>query len=85
MEIVVHTKTICPWCDMAKNWLDEKGYNFKIVVHDETSERQIFYENCGDGVRSVPQIFLDGERIGGYTDLLNSDLNNFNISFNKDF
>ncbi len=85
MEIIVHTKTTCSWCDKSKRWLKDRGYSFKTVIHDDDDERSNFYQKCGDNVRTVPQIFVDGKRIGGYRELVGSKLNNFDVSFNEDF
>lgn len=86
MNITIHTKTFCPWCDMAKDWLTENGFEFDVVLHDDDTERQEFYESCGQSVYSVPQIFVDGKRLGGYSDLISSGLEYTKpISFDSDF
>lgn len=74
MKIIVYTKTICPYCTSAKMWLKNKGYSYEEINLDDDAERQKFYESVGEGVRSVPQIFVDGERIGGYQELVKSQL-----------
>ena len=86
MNITVHTKTFCPWCDMAKDWLVEHGFEFDVILHDNDDERQNFYESCGEGVRSVPQVFVNDERLGGYQDLIHSGLEyTKKVSFDSDF
>ena len=82
MEIKVYTKSACPFCDMAKKWLDENGFEYETVLMDNEEERLALYqsingisENIGNPpdvrrVNSVPQIFIDGDRIGGYDDLM---------------
>ena len=82
MEIKVYTKSGCPFCDMAKKWLDENGFEYESVLMDNEEERLALYqsingisENIGNPpdvrrVNSVPQIFIDGDRIGGYDDLM---------------
>ncbi len=86
MDITLHCKTICPWCDMAKDWLTEHDFAFELILHDDDAERQIFYESCGEDVRSVPQIFVNGERIGGYRELVSSGLEyTKKVSFDSDF
>jgi len=74
MKITVYTKTICPYCTSAKMWLKNKGYSYEEVNLDDDAERQKFYERVGEGVRTVPQIFVDDERIGGYQELVKSRL-----------
>lgn len=68
MKAILWSKYHCPYCDQAKILLKQKGY--------EIEERKI-----GDGytkeelieavptARTVPQIFLDEEYIGGFTEL----------------
>ena len=86
MNIIVHTKTNCPWCDMAKEWLTEHGFEYSVIIHDDDAERQEFYERCGNEVRTVPQIFVDEERIGGYQDLIHSNLQDIKaIKFDEEF
>lgn len=67
MNIEIYTKDGCPWCDKAKEWLDNHGLDYDVIdlTHDET--RMAFYEEYQ--VNSVPQIFINGKRIGGYTEL----------------
>ena len=74
MKIVVYSKTICPFCTSAKMWLKNKGYSYEEINLDDDDARQKFYESVGNGVRTVPQIFVDGERIGGYQELVKSHL-----------
>jgi glutaredoxin len=82
MNIKVYSKTNCPYCVSAKNWLKQRGYVYEEIVMDNDSERQKFYESVGNGVRTVPQIFVDGERIGGFQDLIKSHLaTNLNADF----
>ena len=82
MEIKVVTKTDCPFCEMAKKWLDENGFEYHAEVMDNEEERLAFYQSINGiseivgkpndvrRVNSVPQIFVDGDRIGGYDDLM---------------
>ena len=76
MKIEVHSKTECPYCVKAKSWLNEKGIEFELFVYDDNTERQAMYDRFGleGDQRTVPQIVVDGVRIGGYTDLVNSDV-----------
>lgn len=86
MNITVHTKTHCPWCDMAEEWLINNEFKFDVILHDDDDERQEFYESCGSDVHSVPQIFVNGERLGGYQDLVKSGLEYTNkVKFDSDF
>jgi glutaredoxin 3 len=74
MKVEVFSKTICPYCTQAKNYLKKNGIEYTETNLDDDEARKAFYEMCGPGVRTVPQIFVDGERIGGYTELIKSDV-----------
>jgi glutaredoxin 3 len=81
MKALVYTKTICPYCAMAKQYLTEHGIEYIELRYDDDDERQSMYDELGlvGWKRTVPQVFVieaDGEpqRIGGYNDLLHSDL-----------
>jgi len=89
MKIEVHSKTDCPYCVKAKTWLNERGILFDLFVYDDESERQIMYDRLGleGNNRTVPQIVVDGARLGGYTNLIESDIaDRFNAGkFDEDF
>ncbi len=71
MEIIVYTKPHCGFCVRAKQLLESKGLPYtEIVISDaETAEKLIGKTGC----KTVPQIFINGEFIGGYTDLKKLD------------
>lgn len=68
MKAVVWSKDACPFCDQAKALLKHKGIEFeeKKIGHGYTREQLL--EAVPDA-RTVPQIFLDDELIGGFTEL----------------
>ena len=68
MKAIVWSKDACPFCDQAKNLLKLKGieYEERNISRDWTREQLL--EAVPDA-RTVPQIFLDGELIGGFTEL----------------
>lgn len=74
MKIEIYTKTTCPYSTMAKQVLELNGYEFTETVLDNDDQRTEFYESCGENVNTVPQIFVNGERIGGFQHLLRSKL-----------
>lgn len=76
MNIVVNSKTNCPYCVKAKMWLDDRGIAYETNVYDDDAERNAMYDSLGlvGNQRTVPQIIVDGVRIGGYTDLTKSDV-----------
>lgn len=67
-EITIYSKEWCPYCAKARALLRSKGLAFTDVdiTHDEALQRQMVERSQR---RSVPQLFIDGESIGGYDDL----------------
>lgn len=72
MEIVIYTKSGCPYCTKAKNWFKKQGIDYSLRIINNDVKRQRFYDDCGNGVNTMPQIFVDDVRIGGWKDLLNN-------------
>lgn len=67
-EIKVYTTTFCPYCTAAKNLLSKKGLAFEeINLTSDPAELQAL--KARTGMRTVPQIFFDGELIGGFQEL----------------
>jgi glutaredoxin 3 len=68
-DIEIYTKDWCGYCRAAKQLLDRLGYQDRDidVTHDMETYRAMVAR--ADGRTSVPQIFLDGTGIGGYTEL----------------
>lgn len=69
MNIVVYSKSGCPNCVTAKNLLASKGIGY-IEMHQETDEFE--FEKmlkAHPTVRQLPQIFIEGQRVGGLAGL----------------
>ena len=68
MKAIVWSKYHCPYCDQAKALLKQKGIEFeeKKIGDGYTKEELL---EAVPNARTVPQIFLDGELIGGFTEL----------------
>ena len=68
MKAIVWSKYHCPYCDQAKALLTSKGIQFeeKKIGDGYTKEELL---EAVPNARSVPQIFLDGELVGGFTEL----------------
>tara|TARA_B100000123_G_C25707926_1_gene418495 strand:+ start:981 stop:1208 length:228 start_codon:yes stop_codon:yes gene_type:complete len=69
LKVLIYTKDNCIWCDRAKILLDSKKISYNEVDLSDDSERLKFYEKIGDNVKTVPQVFIDDKRIGGFQDL----------------
>jgi len=83
MDIRIVSKTDCPFCLMTKRWLAEHGFEYEEQLMDNEEDRLAFYQSLNDleetigkssakqkRINSVPQIFIDDERIGGYDQLM---------------
>ena len=68
MNITIYTKTACPNCVTAKQLIKSKGMTYNEVNLDRDAERAAFMDVFKDA-RSMPQIFIDGQRVGGLAGL----------------
>jgi glutaredoxin len=69
MKAIVWSKTPCPLCDQAKALLKIKGIEFEERnITQGTWTKEHLLESV-PGARAVPQIFLDDQLIGGFTEL----------------
>ena len=69
MKVKIYTKDNCIWCDRAKGLLNAHSIDFNEVDLSDNEERQNFYKKVGNNVKTVPQIYIDDKRIGGYPHL----------------
>lgn len=68
-KVEVYTADYCPHCVAAKNLLAGKGVEFEeIDVTTDQEGRAKLMERSG-GRRTIPQIFINGQHIGGNDDL----------------
>lgn len=66
--ITIYGKPSCGFCTKAKNFCETRGFTYEYK--DVTNAR--FMEDLKEAypeARSVPQIFINGDRIGGFNDL----------------
>ena len=72
-EVEMYTTMFCPYCTRARTLLQRKGAAFtEIDIIEEPARREEMIRRAG-GRTSVPQIFIDGEHIGGSDDLMALD------------
>ncbi|MDY0882477.1 glutaredoxin 3 [Dongia soli] len=68
-KVEIYTTMICPYCVRAKKLLEAKGVTYtEIDVMADRSLRAKMTERAG-GRTSVPQIFINGQHVGGCDDL----------------
>ena len=72
-QIKVYTKKRCPYCTSAKIWLTQKNYQFEEISLDNAEILREFVET-NPRLRTVPQIFVGKENIGGFSELIKSKL-----------
>ncbi len=65
-RVEVYTKENCPYCDKAKDLLDEKGVEYE--TYNVTGDEELFEEMVerADGRKTAPEVFIDDELIGGW-------------------
>ena len=68
MKAVVWSKNHCPFCDQAKALLKQKGIEFEERKIGEGYTREDLLESVPTA-RTVPQIFLGEQLIGGFQEL----------------
>lgn len=72
-EVEMYTTMFCPYCSRARALLQKKGVDFSdIDIADEPQRRTEMIARAG-GRRTVPQIFINGEHIGGCDELVALD------------
>ena len=65
MKVEIYSKSNCPFCEKAKKWFKDHGYEYIEHRLDNEEERLAFYQKVPNA-RSVPQIFIDDKLIGTY-------------------
>ncbi|MCB0378307.1 MAG: glutaredoxin 3 [Bdellovibrionales bacterium] len=66
-KVTIYSKTYCPFCVRAKSLLESKGADFEEIMVEKASAFAELKERTS--MRTVPQIFINDELIGGYTEL----------------
>jgi glutaredoxin 3 len=68
MKAIIWSKDTCPFCVQAKALLEKRGieYEERNVSKNWTREQLL---EAVPTARTLPQIFLDDQHIGGFTDL----------------
>jgi glutaredoxin 3 len=68
-KIIMYCTEVCPYCVRAEHLLQRKGIKeiekIRIDLHPEKREAMIRQT----GRRTVPQIYINGEHVGGYDDM----------------
>ena len=71
-QIIMYTKSWCPYCERARALLKAKGVAFKeIDIESQPEQREEMIRRSGR--RTVPQIFVGSRHIGGSDDIYELD------------
>ena len=68
-KIIIYSTAQCPYCVWAKKFLDSRHLAYEEIRVDLDAEKRMEMERLS-GRRTVPQIFINDEAIGGYDDLV---------------
>ena len=69
MTAEVYGTNACGYCRRAKSLLEARGIEYQELIIGEDISSEALSSKIGKPALTVPQIFLDGEYIGGYTEL----------------
>ena len=77
-NIKVYSKTNCKWCKKTKKLFDNNGFEYEEINLDDDNKRKDFYNSVNNNenldnehkINSVPQIYLNDKRIGGYNEIV---------------
>lgn len=72
-RVEMYTTAICPYCVSAKAFLQRKGLAFEEKRIDQDPALRDEMLARAEGLRSVPQIFINDHHVGGYDDLVAAD------------
>jgi len=68
-KIEIYTKAFCPYCTRAMRLLDAKGVDVEEFDISMGGPKRVEMLDRAGGRSTVPQIFIDGQHIGGSDDL----------------
>jgi glutaredoxin 3 len=67
-EVIIYSTAVCPYCVAAKNFLKSRGLGYSEVrIDTDPEQRKLMMERTRRS--SVPQIFINGQHVGGSDEL----------------
>lgn len=69
-KVEIYTKAFCPYCHRAKALLGAKGVAFEEYDITMGGPRRIEMNERAPDRTTVPQIFIDGQHVGGCDDIM---------------
>lgn len=70
MKIIVYSKNNCTYCNKAKTLLKNLGLTYEEKKYEDFESVDALLEDIGKKVRTMPQIKINDELIGGYNQLV---------------
>lgn len=71
--VEIYTQLWCPYCSRAVGLLQQKGVAFQEIPAPQGSAARAEATKRAGGQTTMPQIFIDGQHIGGCDDLVALD------------
>ena len=69
MKIVIYTQDLCEFCDSAKKEFEKRNWDYTVYNVKEGDNKKALLELLPNA-KTVPQIWIDDEYIGGYYELM---------------
>lgn len=68
-KVEIYATQSCPYCQAARALLAKKGVSYELIDVGARPELRAAMTERAGGRRTVPQIFIDGQHVGGSDDL----------------
>ncbi|RYE05713.1 MAG: glutaredoxin 3 [Rickettsiaceae bacterium] len=74
-QVIIYTSSRCPYCDRAKSLLNSKGVSYhEINIENDPNLKNEMIAKSNNR-KTVPQIFIGDQHVGGCDDLYDLDRN----------
>jgi thioredoxin reductase (NADPH) len=83
-QIIIYSKDNCGYCVKAKSLLNNLGLTYTEKKIENFLTTEALFEEIGKQVRSMPQIKINGELIGGYNQLIEYLMDKKLVNFKGD-
>jgi len=68
-KVIIYSGEYCPYCQRAKQFFESRGVDYTELRVDQDPELRREMETKSQR-RTIPQIFINDQHIGGYDDLI---------------
>jgi glutaredoxin 3 len=72
-DVTIYTTRICPYCIAAKRLLSARHVAYEEIDVTGDDAKRVWLVEVTGGRKTVPQIFIHGQSIGGYDELKQLD------------